>query len=135
MGQNLTFWTFPESTPAPRDRNAKLAKSSEMTVQKNSLRGCNPQAVSVPQLLRRASDIQPPKTIQKDCINEVTSPDPDGVNYARPLKVTKAERFLKGGSYACALIFKPSGLLAKGKIMSLAKAFYLNKGNITVNGV
>jgi hypothetical protein len=48
------------------------------------------------QLLRGISDIQPPDTVQKDCINEWTSPDEDGVNfYARPLKVKKSERFLK----------------------------------------
>jgi hypothetical protein len=33
----------------------------------------------------------------KTCANERTSLDPDRVNYARPLKVTKAERFYKGG--------------------------------------
>jgi hypothetical protein len=64
-----------------------------------------------------------------------TFPDPDGVIYARALIVTKAERFLKRGSYTCALIFKPSRLLAKGKVMSLAKAFCLNKGNITFDGI
>jgi hypothetical protein len=90
--------------------------------------------VSIPQLLRRASDIQPPETVQKDYTNEETSPGPDGVNYAICLKATKAERFKKkwGGE---PLVFKPSRLLAKGKLMSLAKVFYLNKGNITVNGV
>jgi hypothetical protein len=40
---------------------------------------------------------------------------------------------LKRGSYARAPIFKSFGLSAKG--MSLAKAFYLNKGNVTFNGV
>jgi hypothetical protein len=35
----------------------------------------------------------------------------------------------------CALIFKPFGLLAKGKLMSLVKAFCLNKGSITFNGI
>jgi hypothetical protein len=69
-----------------------LAKSSNITVQRN------PQAVGTPQLLRGTSGIQPPKTVQKDCINEGISPDPDAVNYARSLKVTKDERFLKGGS-------------------------------------
>jgi hypothetical protein len=90
--------------------------------------------VGIPQLLRRTSDIQPPKTVQKDYTNGGTSPDLNGVNYSRPLKVTKAERFLKGGSYACALIFKAYRFLAKGKLMSLAKACYLSKGNITFNG-
>jgi hypothetical protein len=52
--------------------------------------------VGIPQLLRETSGIQPHETVQKDCTNEGTSPDPDGVNYARPLQVTKAERFLKG---------------------------------------
>jgi hypothetical protein len=80
-----------EVTPALKDKSAKLANSSETTVQRNSLRGYNPQAVSVPQLFRETSGIQPPKTFQKDCTNEGTSPDPDGVNYGRLLKVTKAE--------------------------------------------
>jgi hypothetical protein len=35
----------------------------------------------------------------------------------------------------CALIFKPSGLRAKGKLICLAKAFCLNKGNTTFNGI
>jgi hypothetical protein len=68
--------------------------------------------VSIPHLLRGTSGIQPPKIIQKDCTTEGTSPDPDGVNYARPVKVPKME-ILKRGSYTCALIFKPSRLLAK----------------------
>jgi hypothetical protein len=52
--------------------------------------------ISVPQLLRGTSGIQPPQTVQKDYTNEGTSSDSDGVNYARSLKVTKAERFFKG---------------------------------------
>jgi hypothetical protein len=75
--------------------------------------------------------VHPHKTVQKDCTNEETFPD--GISYARPLKVTKVKRFFKEGSYACALIFNPSRLLAKGKLISLAKAFSLNKGNITFN--
>jgi hypothetical protein len=86
-----------EATHALRDKTAKLAKSSEMTVKRNSLRGCDPQMVSVPQLLGGTSGIQQPKTAQKRCTNERTSPDVHGVNYARPLKVTKVERFKKGG--------------------------------------
>jgi hypothetical protein len=91
--------------------------------------------VSVLKLLRGTSGIQPPKTVQKDCTNKDTSPDPDGISYARPLKVTKANRFFLRGSYVCALLFKPSRLLAKGKLMSLGKAFCLSKGNITFNSV
>jgi hypothetical protein len=34
--------------------------------------------------------------VQEDCTNEEASPDPGGVNYARPLKATNAKRFLKG---------------------------------------
>jgi hypothetical protein len=49
--------------------------------------------VSIPQLLKGTSGVQPSKTTQKDCIDEETSPDEDGVNYATPSKVTKAERF------------------------------------------
>jgi hypothetical protein len=70
-----------EATPAPMDKTAKLANSSKTTVQRNSLRGRNSKAVSIPQLLRETS-IQPPKAVQKDCSNERTSPEPDGVNYA-----------------------------------------------------
>jgi hypothetical protein len=46
--------------------------------------------------LKKPSGVQPPETVQKDYANEVTFPDSDGVNYDRPLKVTKAERFYKG---------------------------------------
>jgi hypothetical protein len=70
-----------------------LAKSSEPTVEKNSLRGHNPRVASAPQLFRETSGIHLSETVQKDCTNAGTSPDADGVNYARPLKVTKAERF------------------------------------------
>jgi hypothetical protein len=85
-----------------------------------------------PQLLRETHGIQPHKTVQKDYINERPSPGPDGVNYARPLKVTKAKKFLKRDSYAYPLIFK---LLTKGKLMSLANAFCLSKVNMTFNGI
>jgi hypothetical protein len=92
-GTKSDFLDFLEKQSCTDGHNFKLAKSSETTVQKNSLRGCNPQVVSVPQLLRETSDIQPHKTFQEDCTNEGTSPDPDAVSYARPLKVTKAKRF------------------------------------------
>jgi hypothetical protein len=60
---------------------------------RNILRGCDPQAVGISQLLKETSGIQPPETVQRDDTNEGTSPDLNGVNYARALKVTKAERF------------------------------------------
>jgi hypothetical protein len=82
-----------EATPTSMDKTAKLAKFSEMAVQRNSSKGCNPQMVSIPQILRGTSAVQPPEAVQKDCTNEGTSLDTDGVNYVRPLKVTKAERF------------------------------------------
>jgi hypothetical protein len=47
----------------------------------------------IPQLLRGTSGIQPLKIVQKGNTNEGTSPDLNGVNYARPLKVTKTKRF------------------------------------------
>jgi hypothetical protein len=95
-----------------------------MTIQKNGLRGCNPQVNSIPQLLREASGIQPSETVQNENrlfkirTNEGTSSDPPGVNDARPLKVTKAERSKKQGSYTHALIFKPSGQKAKSSLWS-----------------
>jgi hypothetical protein len=46
-----------EATPTLRNKTAKLAESSDMNVQRNSVRGCNPSAVSVSQLLRGTSDI------------------------------------------------------------------------------
>jgi hypothetical protein len=105
VGQKSDFLHFPgKATPTLRDRTAKLAKSSEPTVQKNSLRGCDPRVVNVWELLGETSGIQPEKKVQNDCTNEGTSSDADGVSYARPLKVTKAERLLKRGSYACALM-------------------------------
>jgi hypothetical protein len=42
-GKKSDFLNFlREATPAPVDKTAKLAVSSEKTVQRNSLRGCNP---------------------------------------------------------------------------------------------
>jgi hypothetical protein len=76
-----------EATPALRDKTAKLAKSSETSVQKNSLRGCDLPAS------QRNKWCQPPKTVQKDHTNEGTYSDPDRVSHARPLKVTIAKGF------------------------------------------
>jgi hypothetical protein len=84
-----------EDSVALWDKTAKLAKSSETAVQRNSLRGRDPQAISVFQLLRRTSGVQPPETVEKDYTNEGTSPDPNGVNYAKTLQVTKANGFFK----------------------------------------
>jgi hypothetical protein len=50
-------------------------------------------------------------------------------------KSNQSPEILKGGSYACVLIFKPSWLPAKGKLMVLAKAFCLNKDGITFDGI
>jgi hypothetical protein len=47
-----------EATPTLRDKIDKLAKSPETTVERNSLRGHNPQVVSVSQLLRKRSGVQ-----------------------------------------------------------------------------
>jgi hypothetical protein len=93
---------------------------------------CSEKQFKIPQLLRGTSGVQPPKTVQEACTNEDTSPGPDGV---RHLKVTKVERWQKRNSFSCALIFKPSRLLAKGKLMSLTKAFCLSRGNITFSGI
>jgi hypothetical protein len=46
-----------KATPAPRYRTAKLTKSSDMTVQRNSLRGCDSLEVRIPQLLRGTSGL------------------------------------------------------------------------------
>jgi hypothetical protein len=54
-----------------------------------------PQSVTISQLLRGANGIRPPETVLKDCTSEGTAPDPDGVSYARPPKVTKTEIFFK----------------------------------------
>jgi hypothetical protein len=51
--------------------------------------------VGLLQLLRGTGGVLPPKLVQKEYTNEVTSPDPDGVNYARLLRITKAKRFYK----------------------------------------
>jgi hypothetical protein len=90
--------------------------------------------VSVPPTSQRNKWHSATRDSSKGLTNEGTSPDADGTNYARTLKVTKAERFKKG-ALTHALIFKPSRLQTKGKVMSLAKAFCSNKGNITFNGV
>jgi hypothetical protein len=51
----------------------------------------DPQEV-IPQLLKGKSVIQLPETVQKDYTNYMNSPDINGVNYARPLKGTKAKK-------------------------------------------
>jgi hypothetical protein len=63
MGQNLTsgrsYDFLGKATPAPREKTAKLAESSETTVQRNSLRGRDPRVV------RRRTSVQLPKTVQR----------------------------------------------------------------------
>jgi hypothetical protein len=49
MGQNLTFWTFREKPFLHGwTKTAKLATSSEMTIQRNSLRGHDPKQSASP---------------------------------------------------------------------------------------
>jgi hypothetical protein len=69
--------------------------------------------------------------------NERTSSDLNGVDYARHLKITKTKSFFffKGALTHVLLTFKPCRLLAKVKLMPLAKVFCLNKGNMTFNGI
>jgi hypothetical protein len=82
-GTESDFLDLPgEATHAPRDKTTK--QSSEKTIQRNSLRGHDPK-------WPMSSNFS--GGIQKICTNERTSPDPGGVNYAKPLKVTKIERF------------------------------------------
>jgi hypothetical protein len=83
------------------DKTAKLAK---MTVQRNSLRGCDPLVVGVPNFLEKTS-VRPPHTIQKDYKNGGTSPDLDGVNYVRSLKGPRSRDFEKGLLCMCLLDF------------------------------
>jgi hypothetical protein len=67
-GTNLTFWkklwlfrrSFSWLWGA---KLPKLAESSEMTVQRNSLKGHDLWAVNAPQILRATSGIQPPETV------------------------------------------------------------------------
>jgi hypothetical protein len=59
--------TFCRSTPASRDRTAKLAKSSELTVQRDSLRGHDPQVVDIPQHINKWHSAT--CTVQKECTN------------------------------------------------------------------
>jgi hypothetical protein len=57
--------TFQEKLlMAPVDKTTKLAESSETTIQRNSLKGCNPQVVNIPQILRGTSGIQLPETVK-----------------------------------------------------------------------
>jgi hypothetical protein len=93
VGQNLIFWTFREKSLL--HQGAELPNWQNL--QRNSLRGCHSQVVSIPQLLRETSGIQPHEIVQKDCTDEGTSPAADGVSYARSVKVTKAKRFFKRG--------------------------------------
>jgi hypothetical protein len=76
-----------------------------------------------------------PRQFKKDYTNKGISPDLNGINYARPLKLTKVEKYFKRGYYACAVIFKLSRLLVKSKFTSLDKPSILSKGNMTFNDI
>jgi hypothetical protein len=49
--------------------------------------------VSVTELLKEIIGVLPCETVQKDSTNDRTTADPEGVNSARPLKVSKVKRF------------------------------------------
>jgi hypothetical protein len=97
-GTNLTLWE--KLLLALRDKTAKLTKSSKATVQRNSLRR-----------------LQFKRTIQ---IRGFSSSR--WSQLCQTSKSNLSQEILKRGSYAYAVIFKPSRLLTKGRIMSLAKA-------------
>jgi hypothetical protein len=86
-------WTFLEKALWLQGTQVPNWQNLQTTVQRNSLRGCNSPAIIIPHLLKGTIGIQPPKTVQKDYTSKEISTDPDGVNYARLLKVTKAKRF------------------------------------------
>jgi hypothetical protein len=98
LGQNLTFWENPflhQWTKLPNWQNL------QKWLFKKQFKRMWPRRSQDPQTSQRDKCIQPPKTVQKECT------DSDGVNYARPLKVSKAERFFIRCSYTCVLIFMP----------------------------
>jgi hypothetical protein len=64
-----------------------------MTVQRNSLRGRASEQPAFPNFLEKQVAFSHPKHFKKTTQMRGTSPDPNGVNYARPLEVKKAKRF------------------------------------------
>jgi hypothetical protein len=129
-GTKFDFLDFPgESTPTLKDKTTKLAKSSKMTIQRSwPPRGlCPPtleeqMAFSHLRQFKRTAQLRGLLQIQMESITQTS-------------KSSQSWDILSRGSYTCALIFKPSRLLAKGKLISLAKAIFLSKGSITFNGM
>jgi hypothetical protein len=116
-GTKSDFLDFQgKTTSAPRDRTAKLAKSSETTVQKKQFKRMQSLSGQCPQTSQRNkwhSAIQ-------DSSKGLTNEDFSRCRWSQLCQTSKSnqsqEIFLTGGRgfYACAVIFKPSGLLEKG---------------------
>jgi hypothetical protein len=83
-GANLTVEEadFPEATPGSSGQNCQICKLFRDDCPEEQLRGCDPQVAGVCRLLRAIGT----------ATTKEASPDLDGVNCARLLKVTKAER-------------------------------------------
>jgi hypothetical protein len=95
--------TFPEKLLlAPRNKTGKLAKSSEATVQRNSTEDYSSKG------LHKLEDFFRPRENQ----------------LCQTPKSNQSREILKRDSNTYALMFKPSRLLAKGKLMSLARPLF-----------
>jgi hypothetical protein len=79
MGKNLTFW-----------EKVLLHGWTKLPNWQNLERGLFRNSLASSNFLDEQMAFS---CLRQGLHNEGTSPDPDGVNYARPLKVTKAERF------------------------------------------
>jgi hypothetical protein len=95
------IWLSVKIFSCTSGQNCQIGKIFRNDCSKKQFKRMWPPRSQDPQTSQRNKCIQPPKTVQKECT------DSDGVNYARPLKVSKAERFFIRCSYTCVLIFMP----------------------------
>jgi hypothetical protein len=131
VGQNLTFWTFREKHSHPKGQNCQTGKIFRGDCsEKQFKRTWSPRGQHPPNF----SEEQVPFSYTR----QFKWGDFSRFKWSKlcqTFKSNQSQEILKRGSYACDLIFKPSRLLAKGKFMSLAKVFCLNKGSITFNHI
>jgi hypothetical protein len=75
------LWDIPdfpgEANPGSGEQNCQIGRILRDNCSEKQFQRTWPASVSILQLLRGTSGVQPPKTCQKDCTNEGTSPDPD----------------------------------------------------------
>jgi hypothetical protein len=135
VGQKSDFLDFlGEATLALMDKTVKWVESSETNCSEKQFKRMWPLSGQYPpasQNKRRSATRGSSKGLHKwgDFSRSRWS------QLCQTSKSNHTQEILKWGSYTGAVIFKSSRLLAKGKLMSLAMVFCLNKGNITFSGI